>query len=270
MSKRKNIVASIKGQLLHIAKSEGKNHQLLLLHYFQERFLFRLSRSEYRQYFCLKGAAFLYVLEGEKSRVTKDIDFLGIGIPSNHENIHQVVLEICRGEYKEDGNYQGVRISVTAHLERTKERLQIDVGFGDAVIPTPMKMTYPVILELEAPELLTYSIESLVAEKFEAMISLADFNSCMKDFYDVYRVLPANNYDEEVLQKAIAGTIARRNTSLSTNHAIFSVHFEEDEKRNSQWQAFLKRANLEESLAFSDVMDLIKKKLKPIYTGLQG
>lgn len=160
--------------------------------------------------------------------------------------------------------------SIKAKLRNISKKGQIDIGFGDVVIPGPINLEFPTILEMDAPELLAYSVESLVAEKFEAMISLAEFNSRMKDFYDVYRVLHSDNYEEGVLQKAIAGTIARRNTTLSTNHAIFSVHFVTDEKRNSQWQAFLKRANLEENLVFSDVMDLIKKKLKPIYTGLQG
>ena len=78
MKEKKNIVASVKGRLLHIARSEGKSHQLLLLRYFQERFLYRISQSKYKHHFCLKGAAFLYALEGERSRVTKDIDFLGL------------------------------------------------------------------------------------------------------------------------------------------------------------------------------------------------
>ncbi|MCO6492800.1 MAG: nucleotidyl transferase AbiEii/AbiGii toxin family protein [Phaeodactylibacter sp.] len=139
MSEKKNIVASVKGRLLKIARAEGRNHQLLLLRYFQERFLFRLSRSKHNQHFCLKGAAFLYALEGERSRATKDIDFLGMHINSTHQSLRQAMTEICEISYPEDGvtfdmdslstedivkdgNYQGVRIGITAHLDRTKHR----------------------------------------------------------------------------------------------------------------------------------------------------
>lgn len=210
MSKKENIVASVKGRLLHIARKEGKSHQLLLLRFFQERFLYRLSLSTYKDHFCLKGAAFLYALEGEKSRVTKDIDFLGINIRASHSFLKTAILDICKIPYEKDGvtfdfdslviediikdgNYQGIRIGITAHLDRTKQRLQIDIGFGDSVVPAPQKMTYPVILEMDAPELNTYSIESTIAEKFEAMIDLSEINTRMKDFYDIYNLISNHN-----------------------------------------------------------------------------
>ncbi len=145
MNEKKDIVSSVKGRLLHIARSEGKSHQLLLLRYFHERFLFRLSRSKYKHHFCLKGAAFLYALQGERSRATKDIDFLGIKLDPAHHALRAAVTHICEQPYEEDGvtfnldslstediikddNYQGVRIGVTAHLHRTKQRLQIDIS----------------------------------------------------------------------------------------------------------------------------------------------
>lgn len=103
MSQKKNTVASVKGKLLHIARSTGKNHQLLLLRYFQERFLYRLSKSAYKENFCLKGAAFLYALQKEKSRITKDIDFLGLAISADHNHLEKVVAEICIIEYPKDG-----------------------------------------------------------------------------------------------------------------------------------------------------------------------
>lgn len=283
----RNNTESIKAKLRNISKEGERSHQLTLTRYFQERLLFRLSKSAFKDHFFLKGGVLIYALEGEASRPTLDLDLLARKIEADGEKIKAIFREFCEIQYEEDGvsfdtgnleiaeivkegNYSGIRVKVLAFLGNIRHRMQIDIGFGDVVVPGPINLQFPTILEMDSPELLAYSIESLVAEKFEAMISLAEFNSRMKDFYDVYRVLHANNYDEEMLQKAIAGTIARRNTSLSTNHAIFSVQFEADEKRNSQWKAFLKRANLEESLAFSDVMDLIKKKLKPIYTGLKG
>ena len=229
MSEKKNIVASVKGRLLHIARTEGKNHQLLLLRYFQERFLFRLSRSRYNPNFCLKGAAFLYALEGERSRATKDIDFLGMHINSAPQSLRRALTEICAISHQEDGvtfdmdslstedivkdgNYQGVRIGITAHLDRTKQRLKIDIGFGDTVVPAPMEMAYPVILEMDAPVLFAYSIESTIAEKFEAMIDLAEVNTRMKDFYDVYHLLKNHQVDPKTLEQAIQQTFRRRET----------------------------------------------------------
>lgn len=278
---------SIKAKLRNISKKGQTSHQLTLTRYFQERLLFRLSKSAFRDHFFLKGGVLIYALEGEASRPTLDLDFLARKIEADGGKLRAIFREICEIQYDIDavsfdtesleideiikeGNYAGIRIKVTAFLGNIRHRMQIDIGFGDVVIPGPIRLQFPTLLEMDAPDLLAYSVESLVAEKFEAMISLAEFNSRMKDFFDIYRVLLANSYDEKVLQKAIAGTITRRNTSLSTNHAIFSVDFVADEKRNSQWQAFLKRANLQEDLVFADVMDLIKKKLKPIYTGLQG
>ncbi len=285
MSKEKNIVASVKGRLLQIARTEGKNHQLLLLRYFQERFLFRLSQSSYNQHFCLKGAAFLYALEGERSRATKDIDFLGMDIQSTHESLSRTIIKICEREHEEDGvtfdleslsiedivkdgNYKGVRIGITAHLDRTKQRLQIDIGFGDTVVPAPVEMTYPVILEMGAPVLLAYSIESTIAEKFEAMIDLAEINTRMKDFYDVYHLLKNHLVDAEVLEQAIQQTFERRGTPAPEDHSLFKPAFYLNEEINTRWKAWLRKAKLDMDLEFSVVMGLISYRLMPIYLKL--
>ena len=285
MSEKKNIVASVKDRLLQIARTEGKNHQLLLLRYFQERFLYRLSKSKYNQHFCLKGAAFLYALEGERSRVTKDIDFLGMHIPSTHQTLRQAITEICEITYQDDGvtfdidsftvedivkdgNYQGIRIGITAHLDRTKQRLKIDIGFGDAVVPAPMKMAYPVILEMDPPVLFAYSIESTIAEKFEAMIDLAEINTRMKDFYDVYHLLKNHPVSPEVLEQAVRQTFERRETPAPKEHSLFLPAFYLDEVRNTSWKAWLRKAKLDERLEFPEVMALITAQLRPIYLRL--
>ncbi len=282
MSEKKNIVASVKGRLLHIARTEGKNHQLLLLRYFQERFLYRLSRSRYNHHFCLKGAAFLYALEGERSRVTKDIDFLGMNIQSTHDSLRRAIINICERPYEEDGvtfdlesltiedivkdgNYQGLRVGITGHLDRTKQRLQIDIGFGDIVVPEPMKMTYPVILEMDAPVLYAYSLESTIAEKFEVMIDLGEINTRMKDFYDVYHLLSNHSVDSEILEQAILQTFERRGTTASQNHSLFQPAFYLDESRNTLWEAWKRKAKLDIGLEFSEVMEVIVERLKPIY-----
>ena len=285
MKEKKNIVASVKGRLLHIARSEGKSHQLLLLRYFQERFLYRISQSKYKHHFCLKGAAFLYALEGERSRVTKDIDFLGLELDPTHRALRAAITHICEQPYKEDGvtfnldslstediikdgNYRGVRIGVTAHLHRTKQRLQIDIGFGDKVVPAPIKMTYPVILDMEPPVLYTYSIESAIAEKFEAMIDLGEMNTRMKDFYDVYHLLKNHTVNDVTLEEAIRQTFGQRGTPVSSDHSLFKPAFHEDKDRNTIWRAWLNKAKLDTGLQLSEVIKLISERIKPTYERL--
>lgn len=273
-------------QLRNISKEGNKNHQLTVTRYFQERLLFRLSKSSFKDRFFLKGGVLIYALEGEASRPTLDLDLLGQKMEADRDKVKKTFQKVCAIEYVEDGvtfdtesleaseivkegNYSGIRIKVMAFLGNTRQWMQVDIGFGDVVVPGPVNISFPTLLEMAAPELLAYSTESLIAEKFEAMISLAEFNSRMKDFYDVYRILRTGNYDEKVLHKAIAETIAHRKTTLSDNHAIFSTRFKEDEPRNKQWQAFLQRANLDDGIRFSEVMDLIKIELKPIYDQLK-
>lgn len=285
MSPKKNTVASVKGQLLNIARSTGKNHQLLLLRYFQERFLYRLSQSVHRDKFCLKGAAFLYALQQEKSRITKDIDFLGMGIPSSHSVLRKIVPEICAIEYAADGvifdrdslalediikngNYQGIRIHLTGHLDRTKQRMQIDIGFGDVVLPAPQAMVYPVILDMEAPNLLAYSVESVIAEKFEAMIDLAEANTRMKDFYDVYHLLVNQPIHYDILEKAIQETFKQRGTTILPIHSLFESNFHRDPIRIARWQAWLRKTRLNPDLAYETVIQKIIADLKPIYLRL--
>lgn len=285
MSNKENIVASVKGRLLNIARTEDKNHQLLLLRYFQERFLYRLSKSKYKEHLCLKGAAFLYALEGEKSRVTKDIDFLGINIKSNHTSLQNAIEDICGIPYEQDGvifdldsliiediikdnNYKGKRVGITAHLDRTKQRLQIDIGFGDLIIPAPLIITYPVILDMDAPELFTYSVESTIAEKFEAMIDLGEINTRMKDFYDVYHLLKNHKVNKEVLSQAISETFINRQTPSPKNHSLFNPKFSQDQERVKNWKAWITKTKLDTTLKLSAVTKVIMKELKPIYDEL--
>lgn len=285
MSKKENIVASVKGRLLNVARTEDKNHQLLLLRYFQERFLYRLSKSKYKEHLCLKGAAFLYALEGEKSRVTKDIDFLGINLKSNHSSLQNAIEDICRVLYEKDGvtfdleslvikdiikdgNYKGKRVGITAHLDSTKQRLQVDIGFGDLIIPAPLTITYPVILDMDAPELYTYSVESTIAEKFEAMIDLGEINTRMKDFYDVYHLLKNQKVNKRILSKAIRETFIQRQTPSPKKHSIFTPSFFQDQERVKNWKAWIAKTKLDSTLKLSVVMEVIADELKPIYDEL--
>lgn len=280
----KNHVASVQSRLKNIARAEGKNFQLLIIRYFQERILFRLSRSIYNNQFCLKGGALVYALEQEKSRPTMDLDFLGMNTSQNPDNLISLYQEILSIKYEPDGvtfdtssisvseitkegNYSGTRIKVIAFLGKIRQSMQVDIGFGDSVTPNPIRMKYPTLLAMDEPEVLAYSAETIVAEKFEAMIDLAEMNSRMKDFYDLYRLLQPGKYDVATLRQAVTNTFRTRGTMTPKEHILFQRSFSLDERRLSQWNAFLKKSKLENT-PFGEVQQQITEVLKPIYESL--
>jgi predicted nucleotidyltransferase component of viral defense system len=202
----RNLIASIQTKLKQLAAAENKSYQLILTRFFQERLLYRIFISPYKSHFCLKGGALLYAFEKEASRPTLDIDLLGLKIDNDLLHFKDVFFEICQMEDTTDAvtfnldtlttakinkvdKYAGVRVKIEVKLGNIKQNLQIDIGFGDVVTPNPIAMDYPTLLTMSVPKIQAYSIETLIAEKFEAMISLAEMNSRMKDFYDIYSLL---------------------------------------------------------------------------------
>ncbi|MCM3797715.1 nucleotidyl transferase AbiEii/AbiGii toxin family protein [Caldibacillus thermoamylovorans] len=285
MGNIKNIPASVRERLKNIAKQSGKTFDLILLLYFQERLLYRLSISNYRDKFVLKGGLFLFSLTQFKSRPTKDIDFLAKQISNDIQYIKAAFESICAltveedgvefdvngitaERIKEDADYEGVRIKIPASLGRMKKQLQLDIGFGDVIIPKPRDIQYPTLLNMKPPEIRVYSTDSVIAEKFEAMISLSVANSRMKDFYDIFTLLSTENFDGRVLWEAIFETFQRRRTNLEKEHPVFSPSFAEDEIRIKQWKAFLRRIGLKENLEFPFVMERIRDFLFPIYDSI--
>ncbi len=278
----KNSVTSIQARLRNLAQADGRNYQLILIRYFQERLIYRLSVSNYCDNFCLKGGALLYALEQEKSRPTLDIDLLGLKMRSEQLHLKNVFTEICQkndeqdavtfnmdslttSEIAKEGKYSGVRIKIEAFLGTMRQTLQIDIGFGDIVTPKPIFMVYPTLLVMNQPHIWAYSIESVIAEKFEAMIDLAETNSRMKDFYDVYQLLQSHNFQNDILQEAIIQTFRKRQTIFKAQHPLFKEAFATDEKRLLQWQVFLRKTKLEISLDFQIVMKAIRDNLLPFY-----
>jgi predicted nucleotidyltransferase component of viral defense system len=285
MSKEiKDIAASVRTRLLNISKSQGKPFEQVMTLYMLERFLYRLSISKYRTNFILKGGLLLYVLAEEKSRPTKDIDFLARQISNEINNIAQVFSDICLitcndglkfdGEnlitenIKEDADYQGVRIRINCHLGQAKKTLHVDIGFGDIIVPKAEEMDYPVILEMDHPDILAYSIESVIAEKFEAMVSLAQANSRMKDFYDIYTILSTREFDGRVLYEAIFETFQNRGTNLDKTPVAFNESFYLENLKQGQWRGFLRRIGRTGDLEFEKVCIRIKEFLEPLYTCL--
>lgn len=278
----KDMSKSIRAKLLNIAKREEINYQQLIIRYLYERLLYRLSVSLYKDKFCLKGGALLYAFETEFPRPTLDIDFLGMKIKNDIETMKSVFQEILAiscddgvlfdiqtakaEEINESKAYQGVRVTVTAKLDSIKQAMRMDIGFGDIIISTASNLTYPVLIdEFPAPEILAYSLESVVAEKFQAMIELSEVNSRYKDFYDVYKILFSQKLDESILKEAIHTTFRNRVTLYQENHPLFSESFRKDESRNLQWKRFLRKIKHDGDLDFKTVMSLIISRLQPIY-----
>lgn len=271
-------IDSLQMRLKTYSKQHQKTHQFTLIRFFQERLLYRLSQSKYRDNFLLKGGALVYVLGTEESRYTKDIDLLLTKLESNQSKLREIFKEICQiqvadgvrfneaiavDSIQKEGQYNGTRIRIICSLGNIKHNLQIDIGVGDYVTPGPQEIEYPTLLDdLDKPRLKAYSIETLVSEKFEAMIALGDYNSRYKDFYDIYHFVERCN--SSVLKDAITNTFFRRETPIIDNHPVFEQSFYEDQKRLKQWQLFLTKNQLS-IIPFDLVMNKIIKFLKPIY-----
>ena len=241
---------SVKERLLNILRAEQYSSQLLISRYFQERLLYRLSVSSYKDKFILKGGALLYAHDGFQARPTLDIDFMAKNVSNNMANIKKIFQEICQIECKEDGvmfdvdtietseiaitkEYHGVRLSLLAHLDTAQQPISMDVGLGDVITPSPQPLTFPSLISTApSANILAYSLETVVAEKFQAMISLSLGNSRMKDFFDMYQTLSRQTLDSEILSDAIKATFANRGTEYKENHPLFEEDFFADSNRS--------------------------------------
>lgn len=280
----RNMDASIKARLKNIAKEYKKTFNLILQIYMQERLLYRLSVSEYKDNFILKGGLFLFSITGFTGRPTRDIDFLAYQISNNMENIKEVFRKICKVEYndgivfnsnsvsveeiKKEAEHGGIRVKLTGYLGKAKEMLWVDIGFNDIVVPGVITADYPVLLDMDYPKIKMYSFESVVAEKFEAIISLGELNIRMKDFYDIFILLSEKKFNRDILQSAIVETFKRRGTDILKFDQVFKKEFIEDDNRINQWKLFLKKID-HQNIEFEYVMDDIKKSLLPVYNNIK-
>ncbi|MFJ7680423.1 nucleotidyl transferase AbiEii/AbiGii toxin family protein [Peribacillus sp. NPDC097198] len=280
-----NIQASVLAKLKNVSRTQRKANELILRLYFQERLLYRLSLSPYRERFILKGGLFLYSLSENMSRPTKDMDFLAKQISNDMEAIKTAFEVVCQikpevddavvfdkdsievERIKEDADYEGVRLKVKCYIGTVRNRLQLDIGFGDIIVPSAEIREYPTLLDSEKPEVLSYTMESVISEKFEAMISLSVANSRLKDFYDIYSMLSIKNFEGIVLYEAIFETFQKRGTNFTKDHILFTKEFSENEQRNIQWNALLKRNGFEH-FSFTEVMDKLTIFLKPLYESI--
>lgn len=271
---------SVKERLKNQAVSDGRTMQEALTAYGLERTVYRLSVSEYRNFFTLKGGIFLYALfDGEFTRATRDIDLLAKNIPNNAEYIKKVFEDIfsieCDDALRYDRDtietkvitefkeYHGVNVSAMAYLDRTEVQVSIDIGFGDVIYPDRIKMEFPVLLDMEAPKIYAYSIYSVISEKFEAIVSLGDANSRYKDFYDIYLLAGRYDLEGEKLKEAVKETFKHRGTVFGDIFA-FTDAFLESKIHQNRWEAFLKKKRTMIKVELRDVLVLLRMLFIPL------
>ena len=278
-----NYGKSIRSKLLNVAKKEDVFYQTVLTRYFQERLLYRMSQTRYRDNFYLKGGALLYAFERFAARPTLDIDFLGHNISNEGNIVIAAFREICSVPYEEDGiifdiehitaqnitefkDYHGIRLSIPVQMDTISQVMTMDIGFGDVVTPSPVCLEYPLLLEhLPVPNILAYSIETVIAEKMHAVIDLADQSSRMKDYYDLFNLLSKEKYDSETLQEAIIRTFENRHTSYDANTMFFRKDFAGNSQMQTRWKAFLRKITKEADVSFFEVVTYIQTTLKPYW-----
>ncbi len=269
----RNISASVRDRLLNKARAEKLDYNLLLTRYALERMLYRLSISKQRDQFLLKGALLFDLWFDVPHRPTHDADFLGFG-SAEIPHIEEIFRDICRievedgiafqpdtvkaAEIRKEANYAGVRVTLQGMLDSARCPVQIDIGFGDAVVPGPDEVHYPVILgEMPEPHLHVYPRYTVVAEKLEALTSLGMLNSRMKDYFDLWILAKHSDFDGQILSRAVAATFDRRRTAIPTGLPIgLSDEFISDAQKAKQWQGFLRKNALDPMPLATVVADL--------------
>ena len=283
----KNVAASVHQRLLNVGKQTSRPFNEIVQYYAIERWLYRLAKSDYRERFVLKGALMLLVWKTSVTRPTRDIDFLARA-SNDLESIRGLIAEVCGLSVENDGmafdpgsvtteriaedaDYEGVRASFSALLGNTRLHMQVDIGFSDVITPDPIAITYPTILAQPAPELRAYNRETVIAEKFEVMVSLGEINSRMKDFFDVWLLAESFDFDGSALANAIRETFARRRTRIDIEPICFAHRFAHDPAKSKQWTAFLRRSLLTTApSAFFEIVERIKLFLQPVATALEN
>jgi len=278
--------ASVHQKLLNRARETNRPFNELLQYYAMERFLYRVSRSEYVEQFILKGALLLRISGISKIRSTRDIDFLGMD-DAGIEKMKAVIADCCNVQVAEDGLqfesndieadeirenqvYQGYRFRVKGNLGNAKIYIQIDMGFGDIVTPDPIWVEFPTVLDEENPRIRAYTLETAIAEKYQAMIDLDLLNSRMKDFYDIWFLSSNLEFDGAILQQAIEQTFERRRTDLPAEKpVVFKELFYADKNKVTQWRAFKKKIEQEDLPSdFRTVIEEVEKFIWPPTEGL--
>ena len=257
----KNIPSSIRAKLQNKARETHRPFAEVLQYFCMERFLYRFSCSEYANQFILKGALMFTVWNVPERRSTLDIDFLA-RFDNQITSIEKMVRDVCKIEVipdglvfdpetvkgqriKKDAEYEGIRVKFLGFLDRSRIHIQIDIGFNDIIYPRSKLTDYPVILDLPKPHLKGYPAESVVSEKFEAMVKLGLLNSRMKDFYDIWLMMHQFDFDGSKLTEALRRTFAYRKTDVPEGKKLLAKEiYDEKSDRQSLWKAFLNKEDI--------------------------
>lgn len=277
----KNVGASVRTRLMNRRQTTGEDFNLLLTRHCLERLLFRLSRSEHRDQFILKGALLFAVWGTDFHRATRDLDLLGFGDPSLERLVH-VFREICGVQVEPDGpvfdpasvqaeeirtldEYSGVRVTLVAEVDRAKVHLQVDVGFGDALPIPPQEVEFPSLLDLPRPILRAYSRETVVAEKLEAIVRFGMLNTRFRDYFDLHYLAQNFEFSGQDLATAIAATFQRRQTHAPDGIPVgLTATFANDPAKIHGWEAFNRRmVGAKSALPLSSVVTALSTFLGP-------
>lgn len=274
----KNIGASVRARLLNLSKAKGQSFDLVLTRFALERLLFQLSQSPHADRFVLKGAMLMMSWFDDPHRGTRDLDLLGFGDPSEaamlatfqdilSQNVEDGVVfdpdTLRVDRIREELDYGGLRLRAIASVGGARINLTIDIGFGDALEPGVELLDYPTLLDFPAPRLRAYARETVIAEKFQAMVALGRANSRMKDFYDIWILSRSFAFEDDRVARAIAATFARRGTEIPSGLPdALTPEFAADEQKQSQWNAFIGDVALDPG-TLGEVIDDLSSFLRP-------
>lgn len=252
-----DMATSVLARLKNKAAESGRSYQLCLQLFCQEEFLRRLEKSKYAENLVLKGGLFLYSLTNFDSRVTVDVDFLLRRIPNTPEQLKAILEEIIATETGNDfitfeikdiapiavaKKYAGTGASLVARIKNTKTPFSIDFGVGDVIVPKQEKRKIPTQLsDFDAPTVNTYSVETTIAEKIDAILSLMEFSSRMKDYYDIYYIANKFDFDGKILSEALGKTFANREHNFTIEQFEQVMSFDDDAAMQKKWKAFIRK-----------------------------
>lgn len=276
--------ASVLARLNNKSKESGRSYQLCLQLFCQEEFLRRLEKSNYNDNFVLKGGLFIYTLTEFESRVTMDIDLLLQKLPNTPEELQPIIEEVISTDTGNDfvrfelktiqpiaiaKKYAGISASLIAIIKNTRTPIKIDFGVGDIIVPRKEKRRIPTQLDdFDNPVINTYSLETTIAEKMDAILDLMEYSSRMKDYYDLYYILIHFEFDKDTLAEAMKKTFENRNHHFTMEQFEQVMSFGADEAMNKKWSAFIKKID-SDSFDYKGILKVIENHLRePIKTVL--
>lgn len=276
-----DIAASVLTRLKNKAQASGRSYQLCLQLFCQEEFLRRLEKSKYAENFVLKGGLFIYSLTEFDSRVTVDVDFLLRQMPNTPEQLRAVLEEIITAPTENEfvtfeitdvapiavaKKYAGIGASLVAHIKNTRTPFSIDFGVGDVIVPNQEKRSIPTQLkDFPSPIINTYSLETTIAEKIDAILDLMEFSSRMKDYYDIYYLANKFDFNGKTLTEALKRTFENRGHSFTIEQFDRITAFADDEEMQKKWKAFCRKIDTKTD-DYATILRMIKDFLTEPFT----